>query len=79
MPVKNNAIELLKLFGKVNILTKIMGIVLALVILLGFWVNLQVQSTLSGTLSEQLDQQGIAVARDLAARSTDYKIGRAHV
>lgn len=72
MPVKNNAIELLKLFGKVNILSKIMGIVLALVILLGFWVNLQVQSTLSRTLSEQLDQQGIAIARDLAARSTDY-------
>lgn len=72
MSVNNKTIEALKLFGKVSILTKIMGIVLALVIFLGVWVNLQVQSTLSRTLGEQLDQQGIAMARGLAARSTDY-------
>lgn len=72
MPAKKKTVEFFKLFGKVSILTKIMGIILALVILLGLSVALQVQSTLSVTLRQQLDLQGTAIARDLAARSTEY-------
>lgn len=65
-------VEFLKPWGKVSIHIKFMGIILTLVILLGLWVTLQIRSTLSVTLREQLDQQGIAIARDLATRSTDY-------
>jgi len=72
MPVKQKVVGFLKLLGRVSIHTKFMGIILFLVILLGLWVNLQVRSTLFRTLSDQLDQQGVAIARDLAARSTDY-------
>lgn len=72
MTFKKEVVEFLKPLGKVSILIKIMGIILALVILLGSWVTSQVQSTLTRTLRGQLDQQGIIIARDLAARSTDY-------
>ena len=55
----------------VSVRTKIMGIVLGLVLLLGVGVTLQVRATMARTLSRELDQRGVSIARDLAARSTD--------
>lgn len=50
---------------------KIMGMVLGLVLALGLTVSWQVRQGLATDLGEQLDERGIALARDLAARSTD--------
>ena len=50
---------------------KIMGIVLGLVLLLGLGITWQVRASMTATLTEQLDQRGVSIARDLAARSTD--------
>jgi len=59
------------LAGAVSIRTKILGIVLALVLLLGLGVTLQVRQTVVRTMEAQLQEQSISVARDLAARATD--------
>jgi len=67
-------IFLLRFWGMisgVSVRTKIMGIVLGLVLLLGAGITLQVRALLIHTLSEELEQRGISIARDLAARSTD--------
>ncbi len=50
---------------------KIMGIVLGLVLLLGLGITWQVRASMTATLTTQLDQRGVSIARDLAARSTD--------
>ena len=63
--------RLWRIVGGVSIRTKILGIVMAMVIIPGLVVTVQVRSTLTRTLREQLHQQGVAVARDVAARSTD--------
>jgi signal transduction histidine kinase len=57
--------------GAVSIRSKILGIVLGLVLLLGLTVTAQVRSALIRTLDAQLEEQAISVTRDLAARSTD--------
>ncbi len=57
--------------GAVSIRTKILGIVLALVLLLGLGVTLQVRQTVVRTMEAQLQDQSVSVARDLAARATD--------
>jgi signal transduction histidine kinase len=57
--------------GAVSIRTKILGIVLALVLALGLGITLQVRAALTRTMDAQLEEQGISVARDLAARATD--------
>jgi sensor histidine kinase regulating citrate/malate metabolism len=57
--------------GAVNIRTKVLGIVLGLVLLLGFTVTLQVRSALTRSFDEQLQDRGVSVTRDLAARATD--------
>jgi HAMP domain-containing protein/putative methionine-R-sulfoxide reductase with GAF domain len=57
--------------GAVSVRTKIMGIVLGLVLLLGGGVTVQVRTTMARVLSRELDQRGISIARDLAARSAD--------
>ncbi|MGQ9599827.1 MAG: ATP-binding protein [Anaerolineae bacterium] len=59
------------LISAVSVRTKIMGIVLSLMLLLGTGVTIQVQVTMSRILNHELDQQAIFIARDLAARSTD--------
>jgi signal transduction histidine kinase/HAMP domain-containing protein len=51
---------------------KIMGIVLALVLLLGFGVTWQVRVNMTTALLVQLQERGVSIARDMAARSTDY-------
>jgi signal transduction histidine kinase len=55
----------------VGIRTKILGIVLALVALMGVSATIQVRAMLSDALGTQLKERGISVTRDLAARSTD--------
>lgn len=57
--------------GAVDIRTKILGIILGLVLLLGLGITLQVRLALSRTMTTQLEEQSISVARDLAARATD--------
>jgi len=57
--------------GAVSVRTKILGIVLGLVLLLGLGVTAQVRSALTRTMDAQLQEQATSVARDLAARATD--------
>ncbi len=57
--------------GGVSVRTKILGIVLAVTLVPGLIITYQVRSTLVHTYRTQLRQEGIAVARDVAARSTD--------
>ncbi|MBZ0275021.1 MAG: HAMP domain-containing protein [Anaerolineae bacterium] len=57
--------------GAVNIRVKILGIVLALVLLLGFTVTLQVRALLTRSMYIQLEEQAISITRDLAARAVD--------
>ncbi len=59
------------LISAVSIRTKILGMVLALMLLLGGGVTLQVRAMLVHTLTRQLRDQSVSLARDLAARSTD--------
>jgi signal transduction histidine kinase len=57
--------------GAVSVRTKILGIVLGLVVLLGVGITIQVRAVLSATLTAQLQEQSVSAARDLAARATD--------
>ncbi|GAB4471265.1 MAG: HAMP domain-containing protein [Anaerolineales bacterium] len=57
--------------GGVSVRSKILGIVLGLVILLGLGITVQVRQALTRTMAAQLAEQSVSVARDLAARSTD--------
>ena len=57
--------------GAVSVRTKIFGIVLGLVLLLGLGITVQVRATLIRTMDAQLEEQAISVTRDLAARATD--------
>jgi signal transduction histidine kinase len=57
--------------GSVNIRTKILGIVLGFIILLGLGVTVQARYALTATMNAQLEEQSVSAARDLAARSTD--------
>ena len=57
--------------GSFSVRTKIMGIVLALVVLLGVGVTVQVRGVLSQALEQRLQEQSVSVARDVAARATD--------
>lgn len=57
--------------GGVSVRTKILGIVLGMVILLGLGVTIQARYALTATMNAQLEEQSISASRDLAARSTD--------
>lgn len=57
--------------GAVSIRTKILGIVLGFIILLGAGVTIQARYALTATMNAQLEEQCVTAARDLAARSTD--------
>jgi signal transduction histidine kinase len=59
------------LISSVSLRIKILGMVLALVLILGGGVTLQVRATLSRTLLAQLQEESVSLGRDLAARSTD--------
>ena len=57
--------------GSVNVRTKLFGIVLGSALLLSLGFLIQVRSALVDVLVEKSRQQGISIARDVAARSTD--------
>ncbi len=57
--------------GAVSVRTKILGIVLGLVLMLGAGVTLQVRTTLRNALSHELHNRGVSITRDVAARSVD--------
>jgi signal transduction histidine kinase len=57
--------------GAVNIRVKILGIVLGLVLLLGFTVTVQVRQLLAQSMYVQLEEQAVSITRDLAARAAD--------
>ncbi|MCS6910570.1 MAG: hypothetical protein NZM11_08395 [Anaerolineales bacterium] len=59
------------LAGSVSIRTKILGIVLGLVLLLGLGVTAQVRYTLTRAMDAQLQEQSVSVARNVAARAAD--------
>ena len=62
--------QLLIAITGVSISTKIMGIVLALMILLGLAVTIQVRNVLQKALLNELHTQGFALTSDLAVRAT---------
>jgi signal transduction histidine kinase len=55
----------------VSIRTKILGMALGLVLLLGAGIIVQVRNSLLLTFQEQLQDKSVTVTRDLAARATD--------
>jgi signal transduction histidine kinase len=55
----------------VSVRTKILGIVLGFIILLGAGVTVQARYALTQTMTAQLEEQSVSVSRDLAARATD--------
>jgi signal transduction histidine kinase len=57
--------------GAVSVRSKILGIVLGFIILLGVGVMVQSRYALTATMTAQLEEQSISVSRDLAARATD--------
>lgn len=57
--------------GAVSIRSKILGIVLGFIILLGVGVMVQSRYALTATMTAQLEEQSVSVSRDLAARATD--------
>ena len=59
------------LTGGVGIRFKIMGIVLLLIVIFGLGITLQGRDSLTQTLTTELEKRGVALASDLAARSTD--------
>ncbi|MCW5852868.1 MAG: HAMP domain-containing protein [Anaerolineae bacterium] len=60
-----------RVVGGVSVRTKILGIVLGLVALLGLVVTFQVRAMLIHVLRDQLQQASLSVSHDVAARSTD--------
>lgn len=73
MPIQNSQLfaRLWHFAGAFSVRTKIMGIVLALVLLLGVGITVQVRGVLTQALEQRLQEQSISVARDVAARATD--------
>jgi signal transduction histidine kinase len=57
--------------GAVSIRTKILGMVLGLMLILGFGITLQVRSVLIDDLEHHLEEESIAFARATAMRATD--------
>jgi signal transduction histidine kinase len=55
----------------VSIRIKIIGIVVVIIMIFCAAITFQLRNNLTTTLYEQLENQGMAIARDLAARSTD--------
>ena len=57
--------------SKVSVRTKIMGIVLGIVLLLGLTITFQTRASMRQTLTDELEERGSSIAGELAARSTD--------
>lgn len=60
-----------ELVSAVSVRTKIMGMVLGSVLLLGVVALWQVRALMTATLSQRLEEESITIGRDLAARATD--------
>ena len=63
--------KLLNIIKFSTISTKIMGIIIGIVLLLGGWVSFQTYDTMQTTLREQLIKQGISTGQYISARSVD--------
>ncbi len=59
------------LIGGVSLRTKIMGIALAMLAILGLGITLQVRQMMDEALTWELEQRGISIAQTLAVQSTD--------
>ncbi|MBI5933084.1 MAG: HAMP domain-containing protein, partial [Chloroflexi bacterium] len=57
--------------GSFSVRTKILGIVLGFIVLLGAGVTIQARYALTATMTTQLKEQSISISRDLAARAAD--------
>ncbi len=57
--------------GAVSVRSKILGIVLGFIVLLGAGVIIQSRYALTSTMTAQLKEQSVSVSRDVAARATD--------
>jgi signal transduction histidine kinase len=57
--------------GAVSVRTKIMGIILGLVLLLGLVITVQVRVVADAALQERLKSQSVSIGHDLAARAGD--------
>ncbi len=57
--------------GAVSVRTKILGIVLGFIVLLGAGVTIQARYALTATMTAQLEEQSVSISRDLAARAAD--------
>ncbi|MGQ9804180.1 MAG: hypothetical protein ACUVSH_10160, partial [Anaerolineae bacterium] len=57
--------------GNVSLRVKIMGIALMMISILGLGLTVQTRITVASILRQELEQRGLSIARDLAARSTD--------
>ncbi|MBI3163297.1 MAG: HAMP domain-containing protein [Chloroflexi bacterium] len=57
--------------GAVSVRSKILGIVLGFIALLGAGVIIQSRYALTATMTAQLEEQSVSVSRDVAARATD--------
>jgi len=56
----------------VSVRVKIMGIALGLVLLLGVGAVIQVQRVTRATLTREMDERAVSIARDMAARAADF-------
>ncbi len=57
--------------GGVSVSFKIMGIVLVLIMIFGLGITFQVRNSVTTTLTHELEKQGIAIAKHIAAHSTE--------
>jgi sensor histidine kinase regulating citrate/malate metabolism len=60
-----------EIIGSVNVRVKIMGIVIGGTLLLSVALAIQIRASVTRLMEQQLENQGISIARDLAARATD--------
>ncbi len=67
--IQERLARLINLISGVSVRTKIMGIALALTIILGVSITVQVRLMLTQTLLSELDSHGRSILRDLATRS----------
>lgn len=58
-------------FNRLGLRFKIMGMIVGLVILFSFLITFQMRNILTNTLSIQLEQRGLSLARDIGARSVN--------
>jgi signal transduction histidine kinase len=65
-----------QVIGGVSLRVKIVGLVLAMIGLLGVGLAWQVRVTMRNLLASELERRGISVAEDLAHRSSDLIAGR---